>query len=189
MFPSRVFVTFTIYFKIIFRNLYCIGHGSCNTSKDRLEDMSSITRTFLLPTKTRVPTGNPFQNSLSFPWFSLVFPDIETLFKYVCSQLCTHIRDLLKMNYMSKLCNVKDVHSRENIGRKIVKTLNLPLHKHASHIIVQENDDQHIKKNIRLKFPEFCKVVKFLEFSLQGIYISHFPCFPCSVGTLQNLRL
>ena len=29
----------------------------------------------------RVPTGNPFQNSPSLP---LVFPDIETLFKYVC---------------------------------------------------------------------------------------------------------
>ena len=29
----------------------------------------------------RVPTGNPFKNSLSFP---LVFPDIKTLFKYVC---------------------------------------------------------------------------------------------------------
>ena len=42
-----------------------------------------------------------------------------------------------------------------NVGNKIVKTLNLPLHIHALHIIVQENDDQQIKKNIRLKFPEF----------------------------------
>ena len=51
-------------------------------------------------------------------------------------------------------------------------------------IIVQENDDQQIKKNIRLKFTEFCKIFKFPEFSLQGIFISNFPCFPCSVGTL-----
>ena len=40
-----------------------------------------------------------------------------------------------------------------NVWRKTVKTLNLPLHMHALHIIVQETDDQQIKKNIRLKFP------------------------------------
>ena len=46
-----------------------------------------------------VPTGNPFQNSLHFPWvlpwFSLVFPDIETLFK--CLLTSYAIRDLLKI--------------------------------------------------------------------------------------------
>ena len=64
----------------------------------------------------------------------------------------------------------------------MVKTLNLPLHMHALHIIVQETDDQQIRKNIRLKFPEIS--LSFAKFSLQGIFISHFPCFPCSVGTL-----
>ena len=61
------------------------------------------------------------------------------------------------------------------LGEKL-KTLNLPLHMYALHIIVWENDDQQIKKNIILKFPEF---------SLQGIFISH---FPCSVGTLRHVH-
>ena len=74
--------------------------------------------------------------------------------------------------------NISLISARENVGRKTVKTLNLPLHRHALHIIVQKNDDQLIKKNIRLKFPEFCKIFKLPEFSLQGIFISHFPCFP-----------
>ena len=51
--------------------------------------------------------------------------------------------------------NISLISSRENVGRKIVKTLNLPLQGHALHIVVQENDVQQIKKNIRLKFPEF----------------------------------
>ena len=38
------------------------------------------------------------------------------------------------------------ISARENVGRKTVKTLNLPLHRHALDIIVQENDDQQIKK-------------------------------------------
>ena len=70
------------------------------------------------------------------------------------------------------------ISARENVGRKTVKTLNLPLHKHALHIIVQENDDQQIKKNIRLKFPEFCKILKFPEFSPQGFFLAIFPVFP-----------
>ena len=92
------------------------------------------------------------------------------------------------MNYMSKLCNVKEVHSQENIGRKIVKTLNLSLHKHASHIMVQENDDQQIKKNIRLKFPEFslsyAKFSNSLSFPCREFLLAIFR-FPCSVDTLR----
>ena len=74
--------------------------------------------------------------------------------------------------------NISLISAEENVGRKTVKTLNLPLNWHALHIIVQENDDQQIKKNIRLKFPEFSLSLqnfKFPEFSLQGIFISHFP--------------
>ena len=41
---------------------------------------------------------------------------------------------------------------------------------HALHIIVQENDDQQIKKNIRLKFPEF---------SLSFAKFLNSPSFPC----------
>ena len=59
---------------------------------------------------------------------------------------------------------LEEVHSRENVGREIVKTLNVPLHMHALHIIVQANDDQQIKKNIRLKFPELSLIfAKFLN--------------------------
>ena len=58
----------------------------------------------------------------------------------------------------------------------MVKTLNLPLHMHALHIMIQENDDQQIKKNIRLKFPEYSlsKISKFPEsywpFSLFSLF-------------------
>ena len=73
--------------------------------------------------------------------------------------------------------NISLISARENVGRKTVKTLNLPLRMHALHIIVQENDDQQIKKNIRLKFPEFCQILKFPEFSMQGILLAIFPVF------------
>ena len=70
--------------------------------------------------------------------------------------------------------------ARENAWRKTVKTLNLPLHKNALHIIVQENDQQ-IKKNI--KFPEFCKIFKFpfsnsLSFPCREFLLAIFPVFP-----------
>ena len=42
--------------------------------------------------------------------------------------------------------NISLISTPENVGRKTVKTLNLPQHMHALHIIVQENDDQQIKK-------------------------------------------
>ena len=74
------------------------------------------------------------------------------------------------------------LHSRENIGRKIVKTLNIPLHMHALHIIVQENDDHQIKKNIRLKFPEFslsfAKFSNSLSFPCREFLLAIFPVFP-----------
>ena len=58
--------------------------------------------------------------------------------------------------------NISLISARENVGRKTVKTSNLTLHMHALHIIVQEKDDQQIKKNIRLKFPEFS--LRFVKF-------------------------
>ena len=42
--------------------------------------------------------------------------------------------------------NISLISALENVGRKTAKTLNLPLHMHALQIIVQENDDQQIKK-------------------------------------------
>ena len=76
---------------------------------------------------------------------------------------------------------------------KSCQTLNLPLHRHALHIIVQENDDQQIKKNIRLKFPEFSlSFAKFLnslsfpwrEFLLVISPVSPVPWVPCIVSKL-----
>ena len=65
---------------------------------------------------------------------------------------------------------------------KTVKTLNLPLHMHALHIIVQENDDQQIKKNIRLKFPEFslsfAKCSNSLSFPCREFLLAILPVFP-----------
>ena len=34
----------------------------------------------------------------------------------------------------------------------------------------------------------FGKISKFPVFSLIGIFFGHFPCFPCAVGTLSQLR-
>ena len=45
-----------------------------------------------------------------------------------------------------QLCNVKEVHSQENVWRKIVKTLNLPLHMHALHIIIVQENDNTLRK-------------------------------------------
>ena len=78
--------------------------------------------------------------------------------------------------------NISLVSARENVVRKTVKTLNLPLHKHASYIIVQENDDQQIKKNIRLKFPEFspsfAKFSNSLNFPSREFLLAIFPVVP-----------
>ena len=52
----------------------------------------------------------------------------------------------------------------------------------ALHIIVQENDDQQIKKNIRLKFPEFslsfAKFSNSLSFPCREFLLAIFPVFP-----------
>ena len=78
--------------------------------------------------------------------------------------------------------NISLISAPENVGRKTVKTLNLPLHMHALHIIVQENDDQQIKKNIRLKFPEFslsyAKFSNSLSFPCMEFLLAIFPVFP-----------
>ena len=53
---------------------------------------------------------------------------------------------------------------------------------HALHIIVQENDDQQIKKNIRLKFPEFslsfAKFSNSLSFPCREFLLAIFLVFP-----------
>ena len=49
--------------------------------------------------------------------------------------------------------NLSLISGRENVGRKTDKKLNLPLHMHALHIIVQENDDQQIKKKYQIEIP------------------------------------
>ena len=78
--------------------------------------------------------------------------------------------------------NILLISARENFGRKTVKTLNLPLHMHALHIIVQEHDDQQIKKNLRLKFPEFslnfAKFSNSLSFPCREFLLAIFPVFP-----------
>ena len=81
--------------------------------------------------------------------------------------------------------NISLISSRENVGRKTVKTLNLPLQGHALHIVVQENDVQQIKKNIRLKFPEFslsfAKFSNSLSFPCREFVLAIFPVpwVPC----------
>ena len=57
---------------------------------------------------------------------------------------------------------------------------------------VQENDDQQIKKNIRLKFPEFCQIFKLREFLLAISPVFPVPWVPCNslkwVLIFQNVK-
>ena len=117
-------------------------------------------------------TGYPlklhFQIPCFFPVRRQIFPVRRQIFPvpiYVICDYYIHKTDLADLSSLKK---------NGGFSRQISKYL-LPL----------ESGNLKLEQT---KFPVFSmcfgKISKFPVFSLTGIFLGHFPCFPCAVGTL-----
>ena len=150
-------------------------------------------------------SGYPQGIHFKIPWvFHEFFPDFPKFSRISKHYLNMFVNAILWPIQMSKLHSSVMRYAHDDWichWYRLGRTLGEKLSKHWIYhctcmhyiIIVQENDDQQIKKNIGLKFPEFslsfAKFSNSLSFPCREFLLSHFPCFPCSVGTMISWML
>ena len=116
----------------------------------------------------RVPTQISFSNSLCFPCFFPVRPQIFPVPIYLICDYYIHKTDLAKFSTLKNKLEVFRNFRSKNLN-------------------ICYLSNQGIYNLSKLNSLCFGKISKFPVFSLTRNFFGHFPCFPCAVGTLTTV--